>query len=76
MARFSKPKYKSSKCKPISSTLTITEGSPVRGLGTEAIANSDCKGFYNRLVKRIFEERAKVIVVSIRQVAAAGIDYE
>ena len=57
-------------------TLIITEESPLTGLGTKPITKFDRKGVYNRLVKGFFEERAKVIVMSIGQVTATGVDNE
>lgn len=56
--------------------VSLTKESPVAGLGTEPITKFDRKGVYNWLVKGFFEERAKVIVMSIGQVTAARVDNE
>ena len=45
-------------------------------LGTQPVTKFYRKSFYHRLVKGLFEEGAKVIVVSVGQIAAAGIYNE
>ena len=45
-------------------------------LGTEPVTKLYRKGVDDWLIKGFFEERAKVVIMSIGQVAAAGIDNE